>query len=133
MLGEVAFSEKFGFLERGYDLEHAIKTIDDMQWYDGLVGQVPEMDFVFRRNPIRQYIPFLSTKKLLITSMALKKMDERTSPKSAQRDRKDLLDHLFQGHRDRPDKFSEGDVFAVAHGAMYVSDYYRRWWLANAL
>jgi hypothetical protein len=37
VLGEIAFSRKFGFLESGYDLEGAIKTIDDMQWYDGLV------------------------------------------------------------------------------------------------
>lgn len=32
VLGEIAFSRKFGFIEAGYDLEKAIKTIDDMQW-----------------------------------------------------------------------------------------------------
>lgn len=35
VLGEIAFSRKFGFLDAGYDLEKAIKTINDVQWYDG--------------------------------------------------------------------------------------------------
>ena len=32
--------------------------------------------------------------------------------------RKDLLQSLIEGHLKSPDKFGEGDVFAVAHGAM---------------
>lgn len=121
VLGEVAFSKKFGFLEAGFDLEGAIQWIDNQQWYDGIVGQVPGMDFVFRRNPIWQYIPALASKNSLITRMALSEMDRRKPFKDTagkESERADLLSQLIRGHLQTPDKFGEGDVFAVAHGAM---------------
>ena len=121
VLGEVAFSRKFGFLEAGFDLEHAIKTIDNAQWYDGIVGQVPFMDYLLRRNPMWQYIPPLATKNSLITRMALQEMDRRRPFKETagkEQDREDLLSQLIRGHLATPDKFGEGDVFAVSHGAM---------------
>lgn len=117
VLGEVAFSRKFGFLEAGFDVEGAIKTIDDMQWYDGIVGQIPEWDYVFRRNPLRKYVPWLDTGKLLLTRMALEEMDMRKRV-GKPRERKDLLSQLFDAHAKAPEVFKEGDVFAVAHGAM---------------
>jgi hypothetical protein len=33
-------------LESGYDIEGAIKTIDDAQWYDGIIGQTPPCTFL---------------------------------------------------------------------------------------
>ena len=120
VLGEIAFSRKFGFLEAGYDLEKAIKTIDDMQWYDGIVGQVPEWDFAFRRNPLWSLVPWLNTKNFLITRMAIEEMEKRKKI-GKELDRKDLLSQLFAAHDKAPDAFREGDVFAVAHGAMYDS------------
>jgi len=121
VLGEVAFSQKFGFLEAGFDVDNAIKTIDNSQWYNGLVGQVPFLDHFLRRNPLWNYIPFLSTKNALITRMALDEMDKRRpfgTTASKETDRKDLLGSLIKGHEANPDRFGEGDVFAVAHGAM---------------
>ena len=120
VLGEIAFSRKFGFLEAGYDLEKAIQTIDDMQWYDGIIGQIPEWDFVFRRNPLRKYIPSLNTSNFLITRMAVEEMEQREKIGSNMLDRKDLLSQLFAAHEKAPQNFGKGDVFAVAHGAMYA-------------
>jgi hypothetical protein len=49
VLGEVAFSRRFGFLETGTDVGGQIRAIDDVQWYDGIVGQVslflPKLEF----------------------------------------------------------------------------------------
>ena len=128
VLGEVAFSRSFGFLEQGVDVERAIRTIDDSQWYNGIVGQIPELDFIFRRNPIWSLVPslgvILGTKLPLITRMALAEMDKRrpfekhAKDPAVKTDRKDLLQSLIEGHLKTPDKFGEGDVFAVAHGAM---------------
>lgn len=118
VLGEIAFSRKFGFLEAGEDLEKAIKTIDDMQWYDGIIGQIPEWDFVFRRNPLWKYVPSLDTSQFLITRMALEEIDKRNSIGSKEIERKDLLSQLFAAHEKAPEAFKQGDVFAVAHGAM---------------
>jgi cytochrome P450 len=124
VLGEVAFSRKFGFLDQGIDVGNAIRTIDDSQRYNGIVGQVPELDYLLRRNPLWKFIPALSTKNAVITKLALAEMDRR-KPFEKYRgntgtsiDRKDLLQSLIEGHLKSPDKFAEGDVFAVAHGAM---------------
>jgi hypothetical protein len=125
VLGEVAFSRAFGFLEQGRDVDDAIKTIDQSQTYNGIVGQVPELDFLLRRNPLWQFVPWLSTKNALITRMALEEMARR-QPFDKDNGgllrsgdgRQDLMASLIQGHLKDPQRFGEGDVFAVAHGAM---------------
>ncbi|KAK3687839.1 cytochrome P450 [Podospora appendiculata] len=127
VLGEVAFSRSFGFLAEGRDVDNAIKTIDNSQTYNGIVGQIPEVDLLLRRNPLWQFIPWLSTKNALITKMALEEMSRR---QPFDKDsggllrtgdgRRDLMASLIQGHLKDPDRFSEGDVFAVAHGAIFA-------------
>ena len=125
VLGEVAFGRKFGFLEEGCDVESAIRVIDDSQWYNGIVGQVPELDHFLRRNPVWKLIPSLNTKNAPITRIALAELARR-KPFTKDTDgqlktgdgRQDLLASLIKGHLKDPEKFSEGDVFAVAHGAM---------------
>ncbi|AEO60779.1 hypothetical protein MYCTH_2120753 [Thermothelomyces thermophilus ATCC 42464] len=127
VLGEVAFSRSFGFLEQGKDVDGAIKTIDNSQWYNGVVGQVPELDHFLRRNPLWQFVPWLSTKNALITRMALEEMARR-QPFDKDNGgllrtgdgRQDLMASLIQGHLKDPEKFGEGDVFAVAHGAIFA-------------
>lgn len=125
VLGEVAFSRSFGFLAEGRDLDDAIKTIDKSQAYNGIVGQIPELDYLLRRNPLWKYIPALSTKNALITRMALEEMAQRRpfDKESAGLlrsgdGRQDLMASLIQGHLKDQERFGEGDVFAVAHGAM---------------
>ena len=125
VLGEVAFGRAFGFLEAGVDVEGAIKTIDDSQRYNGLVGQVPELDYVLRKNPLWKLVPFLDPGNTLVTRIALDEMGKRRpfatdkEGKGGSSDgREDLLASLIKGHLKDPSKFTEGDVFAVAHGAM---------------
>ncbi|KAK3307209.1 cytochrome P450 [Chaetomium strumarium] len=127
VLGEVAFSRSFGFLAEGRDVDNAIKTIDNSQMYNGIVGQVPELDHLLRRNPLWQYIPWLSTKNALITRMALEEMARRQPFDKDNAGllrtgdgRQDLMASLIQGHLKDPERFREGDVFAVAHGAIFA-------------
>ncbi|KAB5578026.1 cytochrome P450 [Coniochaeta sp. 2T2.1] len=127
VLGEVAFSRSFGFLAEGRDVDNAIKTIDQSQAYNGIVGQIPEVDFLLRRNPIRKFIPALSTQNALITRMALEEManrrpfDKENAGLLRSGDgRRDLMASLIQGHLKNPERFGEGDVFAVAHGAIFA-------------
>ncbi|KAK0636793.1 cytochrome P450 [Bombardia bombarda] len=127
VLGEVAFSRSFGFLAQGRDVDNAIKTIDNSQTYNGLVGQVPELDYLLRRNPLRQIIPGMSTKNALITRMALEEMSRRQPFDKDSAGllrtgdgRQDLMASLIQGHLKDPERFGQGDVFAVAHGAIFA-------------
>ncbi|GAB7358283.1 hypothetical protein MBLNU230_g2357t1 [Neophaeotheca triangularis] len=119
VLGEIAFSRNFGFLATGTDVENAIKTIDDMQWYDGLIGQIPEFDFLFRRNPLWKLVPWLNSSNFLITRMALDEVAKRKT-RTQPPERKDILTHLLTSHEKAPENFTPGDVFAIAHGAIFA-------------
>ncbi|RYP39104.1 hypothetical protein DL766_000560 [Monosporascus sp. MC13-8B] len=127
VLGEVAFGRSFGFLAAGVDVEGAIKTIDDMQRYNGVMGQVPEFDYLLRRNPLAKLIPSLDPNNSLITRIAQEEMSKRR-PFEIEREgkggssdgREDLLASLIKGHLKDPEKFGEGDVFAVSHGAIFA-------------
>lgn len=125
VLGEVAFSRSFGFLAEGKDVEDAIATIDRSQAYNGVVGQIPWVDHLLRRNPLWKLVPSLDTKNAPITRIALSEMERRRpfdkeSEGKLRNDdgRQDLLASLIKGHLKDPERFTEGDVFAVAHGAM---------------
>ncbi|KAI1494093.1 cytochrome P450 [Biscogniauxia mediterranea] len=127
VLGEIAFSRSFGFLDAGYDKENAIHTIDDSQKYNGIVGQVPELDLVLRRNPLLRMFPYFDPANNLISRIAREQMGKRRpfdmerEGKGAGTDgREDLLSSLIRGHLKDPTKFHEGDIFAVSHGAIFA-------------
>ncbi|ETS80172.1 hypothetical protein PFICI_07701 [Pestalotiopsis fici W106-1] len=125
VLGEVAFSRSFGFLAAGRDVEGAIKTIDDMQTYNGLVGQIPILDYLLRRNPMWKYVLALNPGNSLITRIALDELSKRKpfdeNAEGPSKDgRRDLLGSLIKGHLKEGSGFGEGDVFAVAHGAIFA-------------
>ena len=120
VLGEVAFSQNFGFLEAGVDVDHAIRTIDQSQTYNGRVGQIPIWDHFLRRNPLWNYVPFLSTGNALVTRTALAQLAKRKDPKNEKDDYRDLLNSLIEARRKNPDKLGDGDVFAIAHGAIFA-------------
>ncbi|KAI1165153.1 cytochrome P450 [Nemania serpens] len=127
VLGEVAFGRSFGFLAAGADNEYAIRVIDNSQKYNGIIGQVPELDVFLRRNPICKYIPALDPANNLITRIAREEMAKRR-PFEIEREgrgaggdgREDLMASLIKGHLKDPAKFQEEDIFAVAHGAIFA-------------
>jgi cytochrome P450 len=119
VLGEVAFSNNFGFLDAGIDVDHAIKTIDDSQTYNGIVGQIPILDHFLRRNPLWRFVPWLATGNALITRTALAQLDKRKDPEN-KTEYRDLLNSLIEAQRQNPDKLGHGDVFAIAHGAIFA-------------
>ena len=94
-----------------------IKFIDDVQFYDGIVGQVPWWDKFLRLNPILPYLP-VKPKPPLLVLWALNELQKRKAAGNFISDRKDLLGQLMQAHQENSDKFGEGDVFAIAFGAM---------------
>lgn len=120
VLGEVAFSKKFGFLEAGVDVDRAIKTIDASQWYNGIIGQIPWLDHLLRRNPLWQFVPFLATKNALVTRTALGQLEKRTAPGGEKVEYKDLLNSLIDAQKQHPEALGPGDVFAIAHGAIFA-------------
>ncbi|KPI39733.1 Pisatin demethylase [Cyphellophora attinorum] len=121
VLGEVAFSRRFGFLEQEVDVEGSIKNIDDVQWYDGIVGQIPEFDILFRNNPIRPYLPFWKPEPTTMTRIAVEELEKRKQADGTYDSTGiDLLAELLRNHEGNKDKFSINDVFSIAHGAIFA-------------
>jgi hypothetical protein len=119
VIGEFAFSQRYGFLQQEKDVGGAIKFIDNFQWYNGLVGQVPELRHLLLNNPLWQSI-LTSLGMPKITEMALNEVQKRRQTGNAflTPDRKDLLGQLIEGRDKDSTKFSDLDIFAVSHGAM---------------
>ena len=120
MLGEVAFSRQFGFLDAETDVEGSIKNIDDVQWYDGIVGHIAEFDILLRNNPIRKYLPGkFQMQPTTMTKIAVAELEKRKQ-KDGKFDSQgiDLLAELLRAHEGNAEKFSVNDVFSIAHGAV---------------
>ena len=120
VLGEVVFSRPFGFLDTGTDVAGTIRTIARSYRYSGLVGQIPWIDHFLRRNPLWQFVAFRATKHVHVTEIALRELQRRTSGEVVA-SRPDLLSQLMRavGEADaEKETLTEGDVFAIAHGAM---------------
>jgi hypothetical protein len=118
VLGEVAFSQHYGFIAKETDDDGMIKFIDEVQFYDGIVGQVPWWDKFLRQNPVLPHLPFMKPKPLLLVIWALNELQKRKEGGDFISNRRDLLGQLMQAHRENPETFGEGDVFAIAFRAM---------------
>lgn len=116
----MAFSRHFGFLTSGKDVEGQIKAIDDVQWYDGIIGQIPWTDMWLRQNPLKKYIPLFDSKPTPMTLIALDELSNRKVGDNLEAGPEDLLGQLLRAHMKNKEKFSEGDVFAIAHGAIFA-------------
>lgn len=87
-----------------------------MQWYDGIIGQVPYMDRFLRLNPLAQRIPGVGMPLLFLTRAALEELEKQKN--ATEGEKADLMSQLYKAHLAQPDVFTEGNVFAIAHGAM---------------
>lgn len=101
-------------------MDGAIKTIDNSQWYNGIVGQIPVLDHFLRRNPLWHYVPFLATKNALVTRTAIAQLNKRKEPGGDKTEHRDLLNSLIEAQKAHPDALGHGDVFAIAHGAIFA-------------
>lgn len=90
-----------------------------MQWYDGIIGHIPEFDVLLRNNPLRRYLPFWEPHPSTMTRIAVEELSKRKQPDgSYESSGIDLLAELLRAHKSNGDKFSVDDVFSIAHGAV---------------
>ncbi|KAM0426442.1 hypothetical protein ACHAPT_008133 [Fusarium lateritium] len=121
VLGEAAFSTRFGFLEAGLDVGGAIEFINRSNWYSGIVGQIPGLDPFLRRNPLRGYISAFASKMPLVTRIALDQLESRVRPGNQKASQyTDLLNSTMEAQKQNPEALGRGDVFGIAHGAIFA-------------
>ncbi|KAI0888279.1 cytochrome P450 [Annulohypoxylon maeteangense] len=78
ILGNMTFSQPFGYMDKGYDFDHSLSIADKSLDYFAAVGQIPFLDNLLDKNPIiRLGPPNLGN----ITLIATKHLTERLAAK----------------------------------------------------
>ncbi|KAJ5625764.1 hypothetical protein N7510_002073 [Penicillium lagena] len=116
VIGELTFSKPLGFLERGGDVGGIIAALEKMLNYSGKIGQMPWLDYVFIKNPLRQFIQGGSTGA--VARFARAQLDERlrqteeTEDKSAPPLHRDFLSRFLEAKKTNPDIVTDNQIFS---------------------
>jgi cytochrome P450 len=62
----------------------------------------------------------MATKNALVTRTAMGQLEARQSPEGQKVEYKDLLNSLIIAQKEHPEALGPGDVFAIAHGAIFA-------------
>ena len=116
VVGEVTFASKFGFLERGTDVDGMMKAIEGMLTYAALCGQVPEYHKYLLGNPVFTAImPAMETWNQVVL-FTLKAINSRASLKrdgeliNADVEGRDMLSRWAYVKSSDPDKMNTRDI-----------------------
>ncbi|KAL8722880.1 MAG: hypothetical protein Q9225_000713 [Loekoesia sp. 1 TL-2023] len=75
VMGEITFSKRLGFLDRGEDVDAVMKSIWAYFKNASPVTQIPWVDYLWTKNPIRQRL--ISVRPNPIVSFGIKRAEER--------------------------------------------------------
>ncbi|KAJ5132532.1 hypothetical protein N7448_006690 [Penicillium atrosanguineum] len=119
VIGELTFSKSLGFLEKGGDVDGIITALEHMLDYSGKIGQMPWLDYLFIKNPLRQLVQGGSTGAVALFARA--RLDERLQqapPESKSGGgspsplHKDFLARFLDAKRDHPSVVTDNQMFS---------------------
>ncbi|CAI7599805.1 unnamed protein product [Penicillium manginii] len=119
VIGELTFSKSLGFLEKGSDVDGVIAALEAMLNYSGKIGQIPWLDYVFIKNPLRRIIQGGSTGA--VARFARARVDERLKEAklegTVEKDRsapkpRDFLARFLEAKDLHPNIVSDNQVFS---------------------
>ncbi|CAK7221524.1 hypothetical protein SBRCBS47491_004554 [Sporothrix bragantina] len=104
-ISAATFSKRFGYMDAGHDFDGTIHIADQVTDYMAAVGQMPWLDFVFDKNPIKRIGPpnLQNVTRISYENMVkrIAEGDEKADAKTAEE--KDFLDHFLDAKRKVPD------------------------------
>ncbi|KUJ11615.1 cytochrome P450 [Mollisia scopiformis] len=85
VIGELLFKQRIGFLEGGTDVEGIISNVGKIMSYISLIGQMPWLDHVLMKNPIRIWMSArgIGQKASPMATFAAKRIAERLAMKDS--------------------------------------------------
>ncbi|KAF2647336.1 pisatin demethylase [Lophiostoma macrostomum CBS 122681] len=133
VIGELTYSTRLGFVERGGDVDHIIRDLEWLSSYIAVVGQMPFLDLLFLKNPIRmllsKYEIGKSTSSVAIfarkhvAERLLRRAQEKYNddkPASSLEGSRDFLSRFFEAHDKDPEFITEESVLALTVGNMFA-------------
>ncbi|ODM20225.1 hypothetical protein SI65_03278 [Aspergillus cristatus] len=111
VIGELTYSKPLGFLEKGRDVDGIIASLEKMLDYAGKIGQMPWLDYLFIKNPLKQLVSGGSTGA--VARFARDHMSERLqSPQNKNESRKDFLSRFLEAKVRSPNVVGDAQVFS---------------------
>lgn len=79
VIGELTWSKRIGFVDRDEDVEGIVKFVGDFLAYAGPIGQMPILDLIWEKNPVRLLLQKwgLNNTVFPVTKFALDRNRER--------------------------------------------------------
>ncbi|KAH8666925.1 cytochrome P450 [Xylariales sp. PMI_506] len=113
VVGEIAFSQQFGFLEKGQDIGNAIANSLALNAYVAVAGYFRWVHIVLLANPIVTWLGLLPMGHLFNTAQAAVKARDNNQDAHF-----DALAHWYKQHRDHPNDFSLREIGTQALAAI---------------
>ncbi|KAJ5793682.1 Cytochrome P450 [Penicillium paradoxum] len=113
VIGELTFSKPLGFLEKGADVDGIIVALERMLDYFGKIGQMPWLDYVFIKNPLKGL--FRGGSRGAIARFARARVDERLKEmniSTSNSRQKDFLTRFLEAKTEHPNVVDDNQVFS---------------------
>ncbi|KIW33140.1 uncharacterized protein PV07_00011 [Cladophialophora immunda] len=132
VIGELTYSKRLGFVDRGVDIDGIIGNLEWLLNYAAIVGQVPILDRVFLKNPLRLFasqIGLISSNTPVATfarhRIASRQDAEQGQEKSTatfegKRARRDFLSRFTEAHHKDPEFITRERVLALTVANMFA-------------
>ncbi|KAH7022054.1 pisatin demethylase [Ilyonectria destructans] len=127
VIGELTYSKRLGFVDRGIDVDNIIGNLEWLLNYVAVVGQLPFLDRLLIKNPLKLWLKLGNTTSPVVT-FARKQMATRDFAKEKNTDessnkgpvRKDFLSRFHEAHIKDPAFISEDRVLALTVANMFA-------------
>lgn len=109
VVGEVTFSQNFGFVKAGNDIGNAIANARKLALYVSIMGHYVWFHHLTIGNPLMSTLGLIPASHLFDTALAA--IDYRKKNPEA---RTDMMEHWLYARSNNPERMSEREVFAAA-------------------
>ncbi|KAF3936932.1 hypothetical protein ABW19_dt0207336 [Dactylella cylindrospora] len=129
VIGQLTFSKMFGFMQEGRDIDNIIRDLQKFMDYAGPVGQLPMIDRLLLKNPIRLWLSdmgFINSTSPVVT-FSLKQIAERKADTAALEkamedcgQRNDFLISFLEAQIKNPEFMDDSRVLAITVANMFA-------------
>jgi cytochrome P450 len=132
VIGDLTWSKRLGFVEKNEDVDGIVAFIGKFLAYAGPVGQMPLLDLVWQKNPIRLAVERFGLSKTVfpVTQFAQKQSALRESEMQKVRETGeanptsgkgiDLLTKFTQAQHDHPEFMTDQQVLSACNSMVFA-------------